>query len=63
MQKHDDQHKLWTHALVIYDSSAFAFSLRASKSRSHVPMLPGTPTLNIYAYILKVPNVTSDDIS
>jgi hypothetical protein len=63
MQKHDDQHKLWTQALAIYGSSAFAFSLRASKSRSHVPMLPGTPTLNVFAYIQKLPNVTGDDIS
>ncbi len=63
MQNHDDQHKLWTQALAIYGSFAFAFSLRASKSKSHVPMLPGTPTLNVLAYIQKLPNVTGDDIS
>jgi hypothetical protein len=26
-------------------------------------MLPGTPTLNVFAYIQKLPNVTCDDIS
>jgi hypothetical protein len=27
MQKHDDQHKLWLHALAIYDSFNLAFTL------------------------------------
>jgi hypothetical protein len=30
MQKHDDQHKMWAHALVIYSSTQFSFSLAAS---------------------------------
>ena len=63
MQKHDDHQKLWAPAFVIYGSSAFAFSLKTSRSRPRVPMLSGTPFLNVYAYIEKLPNVTSDDIS
>ena len=63
MQKHDDQHKLWAYALAIYGSSAFAINMRTSISRPHVPMLFGTPVLYVSAYIQKLPNVTSDDIS
>jgi len=48
--------------MAIYGSCAFTFSLRATKSRSRVPMLSGTSTLNVSAYIQKIPNVTSDDI-
>jgi len=62
MQKHDNQHKLWAHALAIYGSSAFAFTLRTSRSRLVVPMLYGTPVLNVFAYIQKLPNVTGDDM-
>jgi hypothetical protein len=62
MQTHDDQHKLWAHALPIYGSSAFVVNLRSSKSRSRVPMIFGTPVLNLSAYIQKLPNVTGDDI-
>ena len=63
MQKHDDQHKQWVHALAIHDSSAFAINVRTSRSRPHVPMLSGTPVLNVSAYIQKLPNVTGDVIS
>ena len=63
MQKHDDQHKQWAHALAIHDSSAFAINVRTSRSRPHVPMLSGTPVLNVSAYIQKLPNVTGDVIS
>ena len=63
MQKHDDQHKLLAHALAIYDSSAFAFILKTSRSRLDVPILSGTPILNVSAYIPKLPNVTCDDVS
>ena len=63
MQKNDDQHKLWVHALAIYGSSAFAINLRASRSRPNVLMLSGTPVLNVFAYVQKLPNVNGDDIS
>jgi len=49
MQKHDEQHKLWAHTLTIYGSSAFAFSLKTSKSISYAPMLFETPILNVSA--------------
>ena len=39
MQEHDDQHKLWAHALAIYGSSALAINLKTSKSRHDVPRL------------------------
>ena len=63
MQKHNDQHKLWAHALAIWGSSAFAIHLRTSRSRPDAPKLYGTPGLNVSAYILKLPNVTDDDVS
>ena len=63
IQKRDDQHKLWAHALAIYGSFAFAFSLKHSESKSHVPMLSRTSILNVSAYIQNVPNVNDDDIS
>jgi len=62
MQKYDDQHKLWAHALAIYGSSAFAFRLKTSKSIPRVPMLLGAPILNVSAYIQTLPNLTGDDI-
>ena len=63
MQKHVDQHKLWAHSLAIYDSSVFAFSMRTSRSKFDVLMLAGTPVLNVFAFIQKVPKVIGDDIS
>jgi hypothetical protein len=63
MQRHNDQHKLWAHALAIYGSSAFAINLKTSRSRPDVPRLSGTPVLNVSAYVQKLPNVTGDDIS
>jgi len=62
MQKNDDQHNVWVHALAIYGSSAFAFSLKTSKSRTRVPMLSGTSILNVSAYNQNLPNITGDDI-
>ena len=63
MQKHEDQHKLWVHALAIYGSSAFVINLKTSRSRPDVPRLSRTPVLNVFAYVQKLPNVTGDDIS
>jgi hypothetical protein len=63
MQKHNDQHKLWAHALAIYFSSVYAINMRTFRSRFDVSKLSRTPVLNVSAYIQKLPNVTSDDIS
>jgi len=62
IQKHDDQHKLWAHALAIYGSFAFAINLETSRSRLNVPKLSGTLVLNVYAYAQKLPKVIGDDI-
>ena len=51
MQKHDDHNKTWAHALAIYGYSAFVFSMTTFISRPNVPMLFGTPVLNVSAYI------------
>ena len=37
MQKHDDQHKMWAHALAIYNSAKFSMMLAASQRRPNVP--------------------------
>ena len=58
LKKQDDQHKLWAYVLVIYGSSAFAFSLKTSRSRPDVPGLSGTPVLNVSAYVQKLSNIT-----
>ena len=63
MQKHDDRHNLWAHALGIYGSSKMAFHLQTSRLRPDVPKLSWTPVLNVSAYVQKLPNVTSDDIT
>ena len=63
MQNHDDQHKLWTHALAIYGSSKADVNLKTSRSKPDVPMLSGTPVLNVSTYVQKLPNVIGDDIS
>ena len=51
MQKHDDQHKLWAHALAIYGSSKMVFNMKNLNLRPDVPKLSGTPDLNVFAYI------------
>ena len=53
MQKHEDRHQLWAHALAIYGSDKFDFSLRTSRFRPGVPILDGTPVMNVFAYIQK----------
>ena len=63
MQKHDDQHKRWAHALAIYGSSAFAINLKTSRSIPDVPRLSRTPVPNVCTYVQKLPNVTGDDLS
>ena len=63
MQKHEDRHQLWAHALAIYGSDKFALSLRTSRFRPGVPILFGTHVMNISAYIQKLSNVTGDDIA
>jgi hypothetical protein len=64
MQKHDDRHKLWAHALAIYGSSKMLFRLQTSRFRHDVPIkLSGTLVLNVSTYVHKLPNVTGDDIS
>jgi hypothetical protein len=63
MPKHEDRHQLWAHALAIYGSDKFAFSLRISRFRPCVPILARTPVMNVSAYIQKLHNVTGDDIS
>ncbi len=62
MQRHEDHHRLWAHALDICGSPRLAYNLRTSRSRPDVPMLSRTPVLNVSAYIQKLPNVTGDDI-
>jgi len=63
MQKHNDQHKFWAHALAINGYSAFAINVWTSRSKLDVPRLSGTPVLNIFAYIQKLPHVIGDDMS
>jgi hypothetical protein len=62
MQKHEEWHQLWAHALAIYGSDKVASSLRTSRFRPHIPTLFGTHVMNVFAYIQKLPNVTGDDI-
>jgi hypothetical protein len=57
MQKYEDKHQLWAHALAIYGSDKGAFLLRASRFRPVIPTLSGTPAMNVFAYIQKLPNV------
>jgi hypothetical protein len=66
MQKHEDRHQLWAHALAIYGSDKFAFNLRTSRFRPSVHTLSRTHrthVMNVSAYIQKLPNVTGDDMS
>ena len=63
MQKHEDRHQLWTHALAINGSPKFSLYLKTSILRPDVPMLSRTQVLNVFAYVKKLPNVTVDDIA
>jgi hypothetical protein len=63
MQKHEDRHQLWAHALAIYGSDKVASSLRISRFRPHIPTLSVTPVMNASAYINKLPNVTGYEIA
>jgi hypothetical protein len=63
MQKHDDQHKMWAHALAIYTSTQFSVLLVASQRRPNVPKLIGTPVVGISNYIQKLPNVSGDNLN
>jgi hypothetical protein len=62
MQKHEDRHHLWAHALAICGSDKVAFNLRTSRFRPG-PVLFGTHVLNVSAYIQKLPNTNGDDIA
>ena len=62
MQKYEDRHQIWTHALAICGLDKVTFNLRSSRLRPDVPTLFGTPILNVFVYIQKLPNVTGDDI-
>ncbi len=61
MQKHDDQHKMWAHALAIYCSTRFSVLLAASQRRPNVPRLTWAPIVGISNYIQKLPNVNGDN--
>jgi hypothetical protein len=63
MQMYEDRHQLWAHSLAIYGSDKVAFLLRASRFRPGVPTLSGTPVMNVFAYIQKLPNVNGEDIA
>ena len=63
MQKHDDQHKMWAHALAIYRSTQFCMTLVASQRRPNVPKLTGAPVLSVSNYIPKLPNVNGDNLT
>jgi hypothetical protein len=63
MQKHDDQHKLWSRALAIYGASNPILSLRVSNRIRDVSRLSLAPvTNNVSAYIQKLLNVTCDKL-
>jgi hypothetical protein len=51
MQKHNDQHRMWAHALAIYSSTKFSVLLAASQRRPNVPKLAETPIVCIFNYI------------
>jgi hypothetical protein len=63
MQKSDDQHKMWAHALAIYNSTQFSMLLAASQRRPNVPKLTGAPIVGISNYIQKLPNVNGDNLN
>ena len=47
MQKYDDQHKMWAHALAIHSSTKFSLMLAASQRRPNVPELTEAPVVGI----------------
>ena len=51
MQKHEDRHQMWAHALAIYGSSNVAFNMRTLKFIPNVAKLSGTQVLNVSTYI------------
>ena len=53
MQKHDDQHQMWAHALAIYSSTQISMMLVASQRRPNVPKLTGAPVASVSNYIQK----------
>ena len=63
MQKHEDRHQLWAHALAIYGSNKAAFILMAYRFRPGVPTLSRTPVMHVSAYIKRLPNVNGEDIA
>jgi hypothetical protein len=63
LQKHDDQHEMWAHALAIYSSTQFSMMLAASQRRPNVPKLTGAPVVNVSNYIQKLPNVYGDNLT
>jgi hypothetical protein len=62
MQKHDDRHKMWAHALAIYSLTQFSMMLVASQRRPNVPKLTGAPVVSVSNYIQKLPNVNGDNL-
>jgi len=63
LQKHDDQHKMWAHALAIYSSTQSSLMLAASQRRPNVPKMTGAPFVSISNYIQKLPNVNGDNLT
>jgi hypothetical protein len=63
MHKHEDQHKMWAHALAIYISTQFSVLLAASQRRPNVPRLKEAPVVGISNYIQKLPNVNGDNLN
>jgi hypothetical protein len=63
MQKHDDQHKIWAHAVAIYSSTQSSMMLAASQRRPNVPKLTYAPVVGIFNYIQKLPNVNGDNLT
>jgi len=48
---------MWAHALSIYSSTKFSFSLVASQRRPNVPKLTRARVVSVSEYIQKIPNV------
>ena len=63
MQKHDDQHKMWAHALAIHSSTLLSILLTASQRRPNIPKHARTPVVNVSNYIQKLPNVDGDNLT
>ncbi len=62
MQKYEDRHQVWTHALVVRGSDKVAFNLRSSILKPG-SVLSGTLVLNVSAYFHMLPNINGDDIA